>query len=66
MLKEIDSEGHKLAYNLFNEIESRFCEYGNHISTKDENGKKAQEEIKGFVVVGAEFANCLVIRGKQI
>ena len=48
MLKEIDSEGHKLAYNLFNEIESRFCEYGNHISTKDENGKKAQEEIKGF------------------
>ena len=48
MLKEGQSNGHELAYDLFNEIESKFCEYGNHIARKDENGKKAEEHIKGF------------------
>lgn len=48
MLKEGQSNRHELAYDLFNEIESKFCEYGNHIATKAENGQKAKEEIKGF------------------
>lgn len=48
MLKEGQSNGHELVYDLFNEIESKFCEYGNHIARKDENSKKAEEDIKGF------------------
>lgn len=48
MLKEGQSNGHELAYELFNEIESKFCEYGNHIATKAENGQKAEKDIKGF------------------
>lgn len=48
MLQEGKNEGHELAYNLFTEIESKFCAYGNHIPVKDENGKKAEEDIRGF------------------
>lgn len=42
MLKEGQKDGHKLAYNLFDKIESKFYYYGNHSAIKDE------EDIRGF------------------
>ena len=58
MLKEGQSIGHKLAHDLFNEIESRFYYYGSHSEIKDkESINKFFMDFKHVHYVAAEIEN---------